>query len=69
MAKANWNNEVVQKFEANDGTVYTKGPFTVEYVKGKSNTYDYKLEDKDGEDYCTTAQMLSWNIKMAKVLV
>lgn len=67
--KTNWNNTVVEKFEANDGTIFTRGPFEVEYVPGKTNKYDYKLEDKDGIDYCTISQMNSWNVKMAKVLV
>ena len=41
------------------GTKFIKGPFEVNNKK-----YDYKLIDKDGEDYCTIDQIKNWNIKL-----
>ena len=42
--------------------VFIKGPFEV-----NNKTYDFKLIDEDGEDYCTIGQMRMWNVKIKKV--
>jgi hypothetical protein len=39
------------------GTKFIKGPFEIDGV-----TFDYKLIDKDGEDFCTAEQMENWYI-------
>ena len=56
-----WNTEGIEKFIDNTGTKYTKGPFEID-----GHTYDYKLEDKDGEDYCTINQMVVWDVEMVE---
>lgn len=64
-----WDNNVVEKFEAVDGTVYTRGPFSIEYVPGKTANYDYKLEDTNGEDYCDIQQMKWWGVELKQILI
>lgn len=51
-------NPLVKSFKAEDGTIYIKGPWKVE-----GHTYDWKLIDKLGEDYCTEEQMLIWDVR------
>lgn len=41
------------------GTKFIRGPFELD-----SGTYDYKLIDKDGEDYCTAEQMEEWYVEI-----
>lgn len=43
------------------GTKFIKGPFLVE-----GRTYDYKLVDKDGIDFCTVAQMEDWYVDVVE---
>ena len=38
-------------------TKFVKGPFEIEGV-----IYDYKLIDKNGEDYCSAEQMEEWYV-------
>ena len=38
-------------------TKFIKGPFDIEGV-----VYDYKLIDKNGEDYCSVEQMEEWYV-------
>jgi hypothetical protein len=42
-------------------TKFIKGPFEIE-----GSIFDYKLIDKDGEDYCTVNQMEDWYIDIVK---
>lgn len=51
------------KFVDETGTKFTFGPFEIDGKK-----YDYKLEDKNGEDYCMEYQLRMWNVKINKVL-
>ena len=60
-----WHKNNVEKFKDEMGTVFTKGPFTDE----NGNTYDWKLVDDLGEDYCTTEQMESWDVELDEILV
>jgi hypothetical protein len=55
--------ENIKKFIDDNNTVFTKGPFEVD---GK--TYDYKLQDSDGTDYCTLDQIKEWQVKPIKVI-
>lgn len=52
-----------KKFVDETRTVFTKGPFMID---GKS--YDYRLRDKDGEDYCTTEQIESWCVSITRII-
>lgn len=63
-----WNVKGISKFEAEDSTVFTRGPHEIEYAPGKVGKYDYMLEDKNGVDYCTIEQMKSWNVELYRVL-
>lgn len=54
-----WNNETVKAFHDDNETKFERGPFTINGIE-----YDYKLTDKNGEDYCTTNQMESWDVDM-----
>ena len=56
-----WNAEKTQIFYDEFDTKFIKGPFMVE-----DKEYDYKLIDKDGEDYCTIDQMECWDIEMVR---
>jgi len=50
-----------QAFVDQHGTKFVKGPFDVEGV-----VYDYKLIDKNGEDYCTAKQIEDWYCDVVK---
>ena len=59
MAKLSWQDSSIEKFKAEDDTIFVKGPFVVDNYK-----YDYKLIDENGEDFCNISQMIMWNVKM-----
>lgn len=52
-----------KKFVDENHTLFTKGPFEFNGIK-----YDYRLKDKDGEDYCTQQQMKWWSISVTKII-
>ena len=58
-----WDKEEIKGFISQDGTKFIRGPFEID-----DNMYDYKLIDKDGEDYCTKAQMESWGVELRDIL-
>ena len=53
----------LKSFKAEDGTIFIRGPWKID---GKS--YDWKLIDKQGEDYCTEWQMLSWDVRFKSLI-
>jgi len=63
MTTNNWRDKEVTVFLDDFETVYTRGPF-----KFNNTSYDYKLQDKYGEDYCTIDQMVMWNVELTKDL-
>jgi len=64
-----WQRKGVKSFQDDIGTVFTRGPFEFDGI-----VYDWKLEEKTtgrirgGTDYCMESQILSWDIKMKKIL-
>ena len=58
-----WNAENIERFVDDNETEFIKGPHEID---GK--TYDYKLIDKEGEDYCTIEQMEIWDVNVTKTL-
>ena len=65
---ANWYNNDIIRFEDEQGSIFTKGPFKID-----GTNYDYKLQvdgndDESNIDYCTTSQMLFWEVTSVNVL-
>ena len=58
---AKWESTSISKFKDDNATVFTKGPYEFNGI-----SYDYKLEDKDGVDFCSLSQMKSWGIEMTE---
>ena len=58
-----WEVENVEMFLDDNETQFIRGPFEFE-EHGSKRSYDYKLIDKDGEDYCTINQMKDWGVQM-----
>jgi hypothetical protein len=61
--KYKWQNSNIILFEDDIGTIYEKGPFVID-----GNTYDYKLTDNNGVDYCSEEQMVVWKVNFKKDL-
>lgn len=57
------NNPCIKAFVDTTGTTYYVGPYIID---GK--TYDFKIVDSDGVDYCTEEQLNIWNVVVAQVL-
>ncbi len=60
-----WNNDKVKAFKDSDGTIFVRGPWTI-----NGRTYDWKLLDNlgGGPDYCTAYQMEMWNVELKQVV-
>ena len=58
-----WLSEDIKMFRDDNGTIFIKGPFTVDGID-----YDCKLKDQSGEDYCTFSQMIDWDVRMKEVM-
>ncbi len=54
----------LKAFKAEDGTLFIRGPW-----KFDDETYDWKLIDKQGEDYCTEEQMLAWDVRFKSIYI
>lgn len=68
MSKYTWLEKSYSKFVDQYGTIFTKGPF-----KFGQSSYEYKLEESENPteadvDYCTTSQMMMWDIQAIEVL-
>lgn len=55
--------ENCQKFEDTTGTIFEKGPHEL-----LGETYDYKLTDELGVDYCNKKQLDMWGVQLKTVL-
>lgn len=58
-----WNNSKIKSFRDEMGTEFIRGPFEIDGI-----AYDYKLRDKDGEDYCSIKQMEEWGVELNKII-
>ena len=58
-----WNNEKVKAFKDVDGTIFIKGPYEF-----GDKSYEYKLIDNMGVDYCTREQMEWWDVELKQVI-
>ncbi len=54
-----WLETETSEFIDDNETRFIRGPFEI-----NNQSYEYKLIDKDGEDYCTVEQMLKWDVNM-----
>ena len=59
----NFNWDKIDCFVDETGVKWTRGPWEF-----SNNTYEWKLEDSQGTDYCNSDQLELWNVKLKKDL-
>ena len=56
-------SKYIVKFMDDNYTIFTRGPFVID-----GDTYEYRLEDNKGADYCTEEQLELWQVSIMSVL-